>query len=252
MNGMCPLISLLWAWWCGCTGPSQPLICSPFIPASQKQPTREGRSAHGNAILFLCSQLMTSQPWPAKDHTPAHVSRGRFWLSSWVGGVLLTFRYIYTANIQRVGSRPPAMHGTVLHKKTMDSTDYPTQISWVAANHISTCRNMVLIHLFLSSYWESALCQVLCTRKTVNSESCPAGIQAETRGINQGSRGQGKQRSFQAETAEQMPGPQNYNIPEVPTQYRESPRPLGRGLVCTQGPVVHPISELNFKRGSCC
>lgn len=93
--------------------------------------TQDGRISG----LWQCNSFsLLKAKWPhALDlPRPGHAQltyAGVFWLLQWLDGVLPTFTCIYAADVQRPGWRPPAMHGRVLHKKTVSTPECPTQIS---------------------------------------------------------------------------------------------------------------------------
>lgn len=93
--------------------------------------TQDGRISG----LWQCNSFsLLKAKWPHALGLPrpGHAQltyAGVFWLLQWLDGVLPTFTCIYAADIQRPGWRPPAMHGRVLHKKTVSTPECPTQIS---------------------------------------------------------------------------------------------------------------------------
>lgn len=84
--------------------------------------TQDGRISG----LWQCNSFsLLKAKWPHALGLPrpghAQLTYAGFWLLQWLDGVLPTFTCIYAADVQRPGWRPPAMHGIVLHKKTVST-----------------------------------------------------------------------------------------------------------------------------------
>lgn len=128
MNGMCPSISLLGG------DTAQPVHHSLSLVPPSYGHVRDNQDGRISGLWQCNSFSLLKAKWPhALDlPRPGHAQltyAGVFWLLQWLDGVLPTFTCIYAADIQRPGWRPPAMHGRVLHKKTVSTPECPTQLS---------------------------------------------------------------------------------------------------------------------------